>query len=221
MFRTIRETAMAPIPWYFDVISPFAYLQLEWLLRDWPGIELEPRPVVLGAVLSHHGQLGPAEIEGKREFTYRYVIWRGNELGIPIRFPPRHPFNPLAALRLIVAAGVSTSAVLRVFRHIWAEGRGGETAAELELPGRDLGIDDVAAAISQPAIKLSLKASTEAALVDGVFGVPTLVVHGERYFGQDATAFALAALERPQLLQEGEYARLATIPIGVRRDRVM
>ena len=65
---------MAAIPWFFDVISPFSYLQLEWLRRERPDLELEPRPVVLGAVLSHHGQLGPAEIHGKREFTYRYVI---------------------------------------------------------------------------------------------------------------------------------------------------
>lgn len=210
---------MAGIPWYFDVISPFAYLQLEWLARERTDLELEPRPVVLGAVLAHHGQLGPAEIAGKREFTYRYVLWRGQELGVPVRFPPRHPFNPLAALRLIVAAGASVAAVQRVFWHVWAEGRAAETAAELEPLARELGIDDVAAAISAPAVKLGLKASTDAALADGVFGVPTLVVHGHKFFGQDATALALAVLDRPELLQEGEYARLAAIPVGVRRDR--
>lgn len=210
---------MAAIPWYFDVISPFAYLQLEWLTRQRPDLSLEPRPLVLGAVLSHHGQLGPAEIEGKREFTYRYVIWRAQELGVPIRFPPRHPFNPLAALRLIVAAGADTASVQRVFRHIWRDGRAAETVAELEPLAREFGIDDTAAAISQPAVKAGLKASTDAALANGVFGVPTLVVHGHPFFGQDATAFALAVLERPQLLQEGEYARLSAIPVGVRRER--
>lgn len=210
---------MAAIPWYFDVISPFAYLQLEWLLRDWPDAELEPRPVVLGAVLSHHDQLGPAEIAGKREFTYRYVIWRARELGVPVRFPPRHPFNPLAALRLIVAAGATTAVVKRVFRHIWANGRGAETAAELEPVGRELGVDDVATTIAQPAVKAGLKASTDAALAAGIFGVPTLVAHGQLFFGQDATPFAMAVRERPQMLDEGEYARLAAIPVGVRRDR--
>jgi 2-hydroxychromene-2-carboxylate isomerase len=210
---------MAAIPWYFDVISPFAYLQLECLQRERPDLALEPRPLVLGAVLSHHGQLGPAEISGKREFTYRYVLWRAHELGVALRFPPRHPFNPLAALRLIIAAGATTPVVLRVFRHIWAEGRGSESAAELESLGRDLGIDDVAAAIGQPDVKARLKESTAAALADGIFGVPTLMVHGQPFFGQDATSFALAVLERPELLREGEYARLATIPIGVRRDR--
>lgn len=210
---------MAPIPWYFDVISPFAYLQLEWLLRERPEIALDPRPVVLGAVLSHHGQLGPAEIRGKREFTYRYVLWRGDELGIPVRFPPRHPFNPLAALRLIIAAGCGTTVVQRVFRHIWAQGHGAETAAELEPLARDLGIEDIAAEIARPEVKNRLKASTEEALTAGIFGVPTLLIHGQPFFGQDATTFALAAHSCPELLQQGEYARLSAIPVGVRRDR--
>lgn len=210
---------MAAIPWYFDVISPFSYLQLEWLQRERPELELQPRPVVLGAVLSHHGQLGPAEIPDKREFTYRYVIWRAHELGVPLRFPPRHPFNPLAALRLIVAAGATTAATLRVFRHIWAEGHGAETAAELAAVAAELGIDDGATAIADPAVKAALKAGTDAAIADGVFGVPTLIVQGQKFFGQDATTFALAVLQRPALLREGEYARLSAIPVGVRRER--
>lgn len=210
---------MTPIPWYFDVISPFAYLQLEWLQRNRPELALDPRPVVLGAVLSHHGQLGPAEIAGKREFTYRYVLWRGHELGVSVRFPPRHPFNPLAALRLIIAAGATVPVVQRVFRHIWAEGRGAETATELAPVAADLGIADVAAAISDPLVKDHLRLATDAALVAGIFGVPTLVVRGERFFGQDATPFALAVLEDPNLLQRGEYARLADIPVGARRER--
>lgn len=210
---------MVALPWYFDVISPFAYLQLEWLLRHRPDVALEPRPVVLGAVLSHYGQLGPAEIGGKREFTYRYVLWRGHELGVPVRFPPRHPFNPLAALRLIIAAGGGVPVVHRVFQHIWANGRGAETAAELAPLGAEFGIDDVAGAIAQPEVKERLKFSTEAAIAVGIFGVPTLIVEGENFFGQDATAFALAVKDRPQLLQEGEYARLAAIPVGVRRER--
>ena len=176
---------MVALPWYFDVISPFSYLQLEWLLRHRPDVVLDPRPVVLGAVLSHHGQLGPAEIRGKREFTYRYVLWRGDELGVPVRFPPRHPFNPLAALRLIIAAGGGVPVVQRVFRQIWAEGRAAETAAELAQLGGEFGIADVAVAIAKAEVKERLKASTDEAIADGVFGVPTLVVHGEPFFGQD------------------------------------
>jgi len=208
---------MHALPWYFDVISPYAYLQLEWLLRDRPELPLAPRPVVLGALLAHFGQLGPAEIPRKREFTYRYVVWRSRELGIPLQFPPRHPFNPLSALRLTIAAGGSTPVVQRVFRHIWTEGRAAETASDLAEIGAELGIDDVAAAINQPAVKQALKASTDAAIAAEVYGVPTLVVNGESFFGQDATAFALTLLESPSLLESDEFARLRDIPIGITR----
>ncbi|GMU45156.1 MAG: 2-hydroxychromene-2-carboxylate isomerase [Xanthomonadales bacterium] len=208
---------MAFLPWYFDVLSPFAYLQLEWITRDWPELVLEPRPVVLGAVLAHHGQLGPAEIRGKREFTYRYVIWRAWELGIPLRFPPRHPFNPLAALRLIVAAGGGIDAVRTVFRHIWAEGKGAESLEELAPLAAELGVDDHTARIADPVVKEALRASTDAALAAGIFGVPTLLVDGQCFFGQDATPFALAVQARPQMLREGEYARAAEIPAGASR----
>ncbi len=150
---------MTPLPWYFDVISPFAYLQLEWLQRDHPELVLDPRPVVLGAVLAHHGQLGPAEIPGKREFTYRYVVWRAQELGVQLKFPPRHPFNPLPALRLILAAGSTLRAVQAVFRHIWRDGHAGETIAELAPVMAELGID--ASSLSDAMVKDALRASTE------------------------------------------------------------
>jgi len=210
---------MNALPWYFDVISPFAYLQLECLRRDHPELPLDPRPVVLGAVLAHHGQLGPAEIAGKREFTYRFVIWRAQELGLPLHFPPRHPFNPLSALRLIIAAGGSVEVVERVFRHIWAQGRGCESREELASLAAELGIANLAAAISAPDIKSALKYSTEQALAAGVFGVPTLMVHGQAYFGQDATGLALAAWKHPEMLQQGEYARSTASPVGVQRSR--
>ncbi|MGE4073306.1 MAG: 2-hydroxychromene-2-carboxylate isomerase [Lysobacterales bacterium] len=210
---------MKGLPWYFDVLSPFAYLQLQALRRDHPEVALDPRPVVLGAVLAHHGQLGPAEIAGKREFTYRFVIWRAQELGLPLRFPPRHPFNPLPALRLIIAAGASIDVVQRVFRHIWEQGRGCETPEELESLAADLSLANLAEAITAPDIKAALKHSTEKALAAGVFGVPTLMVHGQPYFGQDATALALAAWKHPEMLQQGEYARLGAIPVGVQRSR--
>ena len=91
--------------WYFDFISPFAYLhwrKLRSLARERP---IELVPVALGAVLAAHGQKGPAEIRGKREFTYQHVLWLARREGVPLRFPPAHPFNPLTALRLSIVAG--------------------------------------------------------------------------------------------------------------------
>jgi hypothetical protein len=42
-----------------------------------------------------------------------------------LRFPPAHPFNPLAALRLCIAAGSDARATEAIFEWIWGQGRGG------------------------------------------------------------------------------------------------
>jgi 2-hydroxychromene-2-carboxylate isomerase len=204
--------------WYFDFISPFAYLQLPRILALRERIDIAPKPIVFGAVLKHHGQLGPAEILGKREFTYRFVQWRAERVGVPLRFPPAHPFNPLTALRLCVAAGADWRAVGAIFDHLWREGRSGENAPELTDVGRRLGIDDVAAATREETVKTALRANTEAALARGVFGVPTLDVGGELFWGEDATSMIEDWLTDPVRFSTGEYARIASLP-GVQRAR--
>lgn len=100
----------APIEWVFDVISPFAYLAPAAARAAAPGEGLRVVPVLLAGLLQHFGQLGPAEIPAKRRFTYRFALWRARTLGLPMRFPPAHPFNPLPGLRLIIAAGSTLAA---------------------------------------------------------------------------------------------------------------
>ena len=63
-----------PLDWYFDFISPFAYLQWRRLRRDHPQVALNPKPALFAAILNHVGQLGPAEIPQKRRHTYRIVL---------------------------------------------------------------------------------------------------------------------------------------------------
>lgn len=209
---------MPAATWYFDFVSPFAYLQCARMRALAERIEITPKPIVFGAVLKAHGQLGPAEIPGKREFTYRFVQWRAERIGIPLRFPPAHPFNPLAALRLCIAAGAHWPAIAAIFDHFWHEGRSGASAAELAELGSRLGIDDVAAAIADEAVKTMLRTNTETALARGVFGVPTLDLDGQLFWGEDATPMIEEWLDDPTRFSSDEYARIATLP-GVQRVR--
>ncbi|MEO5559133.1 MAG: 2-hydroxychromene-2-carboxylate isomerase [Dokdonella sp.] len=205
--------------WYFDFISPFAYLQLPRMraLRD--RVDITPTPIVFGAVLTHHGQLGPAEIAGKREFTYRFVQWQADSRGIRLRFPPEHPFNPLAALRLCIAAGSSWDAVAALFDHIWRDGNSGANAAELVAVGSALGVADVVTAIGADNVKEQLRANTEQAIAAHVFGVPTLQIDGESFWGDDACAMIEAYLDDPTVFRSAEYRRIAQLPRGVERSR--
>ena len=204
--------------WYFDVISPFAYLQLQAMRALHARIDVAPVPIVFGAVLARHGQLGPAEIPGKREFTYRFVQWQADRAGLPLRFPPAHPFNSLAALRLCLAAGGGWDAVQAIFDHVWRDGRAAG-AHDLRELARSLGIDDVDAAIARPDVKDALRASTDAAIAAGVFGVPTLRIGGELFWGNDATALIEDWLDKPTRFDAPEYRRIATLPRAVERKR--
>jgi len=205
------------VVWYFDFISPFAWLQ-------WPHIkalaEERPvtlRPVLLAGVLDRVGQKGPAEIPAKREFIYRHVLWRAREAGQPLRFPPAHPFNPLAALRLCIAAGSGVPATEAIFDWIWGQGREGDTIEALAPVATGLGIAEPAAAVADPAVKAQLKANFEAAMAEGVFGVPTLSIDGRLFWGSDAHDFALACLRDPDLWEEAEMHRVAHLPVGASR----
>ncbi|TNJ35731.1 2-hydroxychromene-2-carboxylate isomerase [Arenimonas terrae] len=208
---------MATIHWYFDFISPFAYLQ-------WPRVRelatrhpVELRPVLFAGVLDHIGQKGPAEIPAKRVFTYRHVLWRARQRGLPMRFPPAHPFNPLAALRLCVALDARPDATGAIFDWIWAQGRAGDSVEALAPLARTLGVADIAAAVAAPAVKQQLKANFEAALAAQVFGVPTLVIDGDLFWGDDAFDFALARLADPTLLDDDEMRRVSTLPVAAQR----
>ena len=199
--------------WYFDFISPFSYLH--WQKVKALPEAVTPVPIVFGAVLATHGQKGPAEIAGKREFTYRHVLWQARQEGVTLRFPPAHPFNPLAALRLCVAAGGTAQAVDALFDWIWKDGNAGDTLDALAPVAATLGID--AATAQGEAAKAQLRANTEAAIAAGVYGVPTLAFDGHLFWGNDAHAFALAALRNPDVLADTEMQRVSGLPVGVQR----
>ncbi len=207
---------MPPI-WYFDFISPFAFLQLPRVRALAGRWAIQPRPILFAAVLAHHRQLGPAEIKGKREFTYRMVQWTADASGVELKFPPAHPFNPMAALRLCIAAGSGWQAVDAIFAHIWKHGLAGDSAESLAALSAPLGIAEIEHAIAAASVKEQLRANTEEAIASGVFGVPTLKLGDELFWGNDATPMAECFLENPAVFSQGEYARICALPVGVKR----
>ncbi|KAA3653508.1 MAG: 2-hydroxychromene-2-carboxylate isomerase [Proteobacteria bacterium] len=201
------------VDWVFDFISPFAYLQSQQLAAVAAVADIRPVPVVFAGLLDHWGQRGPAEIPAKRRFTYRHVRWLAEQAGLPLVFPPAHPFNPIAALRLAVVAD-DLAAIQAMFRVIWGEGQDPNAEAGWAALSAAAGLSPEAAreAVAQPDCKARLRANGEAALAAGVFGVPTLLVDGEPFWGADATGMALAALADPAHFASAEYRRLDTLP---------
>ena len=84
---------MKTLTFWFDPISPYAYLAFEHLPQALEGCSyaVDYRPVLLAGLLGHWGQLGPAEIEPKRAWTFRQVAWQAHRLGIAMDTPAQHP----------------------------------------------------------------------------------------------------------------------------------
>lgn len=203
------------VAWYFDFISPFAYLHWQKVRTLMAERDVEPVPILFAAILNAHGQKGPAEIPGKREFTYRHVLWQARREGIPLRMPPAHPFNPIPALRLCIAAGNTAAAIDAIYDWIWAQGRTGDSVEALQPMLQRLGV--APEMLGSDAVKQALRANTDAALAAGVFGVPTLTVDDSLFWGNDVHDFALQAMADSDLLQDPEMRRVGSLPVGVSR----
>jgi 2-hydroxychromene-2-carboxylate isomerase len=211
---------MKQITFYLDFISPYAYLAFEKLPQALQGLSysVDYRPVLFAGLLKHHGQLGPAEIAPKRDWTYRQVLWNAHANGIPLQMPEKHPFNPLPLLRLALACGEQGLAnryvCETIFRHAWRGGADAGNAQRLEsvkqllAPGRDVGGD---------AVKGELKANTDDAIARGVFGVPTYEVDGKLFWGFDALAMLRAYLEGDAWFAAGDWDKAGRVGAGIAR----
>lgn len=210
-------TARREVAWYFDIVSPFAYLALPRVLALAETRPVTMRPILFGALLAKWGQLGPAEIAPKRLHTYRLVQYQAAQAGLRLRFPPRHPFRSLDAMRLLVALEAPVQAVRNVFDFVWGEGR--DPGTERDALATRLGIPDAEALVAQTGAKDRLRFLTEDAAEAGIFGVPTLAIGRELFWGADAMPMAGAFLADPDLFMTPEMARLKALPIGVERAR--
>jgi 2-hydroxychromene-2-carboxylate isomerase len=201
--------ASSSVDWYFDFVSPYAYIALHRL----PRAPIHYKPVLLAGLLNHWGQKGPAEIPAKRRWTYRWCAWWAKELGIPFRFPAEHPFNPLHHLRLALACDCRPEAVKRIFDSLWMSGENASDPARFAALCRELGVEP--ARLGEK--KEQLKTNTEEAAARGVFGVPSFVVDGEVFWGADSVAFLQSFLADPAVLHNEDMRRLDRLPVGAAR----
>lgn len=188
------------IEFYFDPVSPYAWLAAEQFSRlAQAGGQILSRPILLAALLNANATKGPAETPVKRAYVFRDVMRQAKRLGLPFRGPPSHPFNPLAALRALHAVEDELQRV-KLTRHllaaIWREGADVGDPTSLHGVLADGGFDagDLLAATGTEEIKLRLRDATQAAIDASVFGVPTFRLHDELFWGADRVDTVIWAL---------------------------
>ncbi len=216
------------IQFFYDPISPYAYLAFEQLPRALTGLNYSVAytPILFAALLKTYGQLGPAEIAPKRDWTYRQVMWQAKQLGVEFQMPSSHPFNPLPLLRLATSSSdeqgnTNRFVTQQIFNHVW---HGGADAADTPR------LSALAQALSgqinadETTAKARLKANTDMALQAGVFGVPSLVVDSKVFWGLDSIPMLREYLDDKNSDKSGWFDQgagwdaAAQVGVGIKRS---
>jgi len=201
------ESLGAALRFYFDYVSPYAYLAWTQIhaLAARHGRQVDPVAVLFAGMLEAHGTLGPAEVPAKRRYIYRDAVRTAARIGVAFESPPVHPFNPLVALRvsgLDIASGQRRALIDALFR----------AAARAGLDGEAL----VSAAATAEA-KARIRCQTDQAIAAGAFGVPTIIADGELFWGLDSLANLEAFLRGAAPSDPAGLARWESAPVKVTR----
>ena len=192
---------MTQMTFYFDLGSPFAYLTGSAYRRFCPGPSGgSPCPWALFKLTGRSSwamgtpdsrQAGMAEVER-----------RAGEYGLPaMLWPDPWPTNYLFAMRAATYAfqvGRGHEFTMQAFRHAFQHGHDLAIEEHVLRAATDVGLDahTVTEAASDPEIKLALRTATDAAHALGAFGVPTIAVADELFWGDDRLEDAAALLQR-------------------------
>lgn len=180
------------IRFYFDYISHNAYVAWVQLapLAEKYGFTIDPVPVLFAGLLEAHNQLGPAEVPAKLRWMTKNVLRKAALLGIPLHAPIFHPFNPLLVLRVSLLPLEETkrhALISALFQGVWVRGLHVSEPAVVEQLINELGLDGAAlvAQAQGPQYKARLRELTDEAIARGVFGVPSMEVGDELFWGYD------------------------------------
>jgi 2-hydroxychromene-2-carboxylate isomerase len=206
------------IDFYFDFACPYAYLASARIeeLASHTGAQVHLKPVLLGGIFRSLEQpqnmsttLNPAKARHNRLDLLRWASW----LEVPLHTPLKHPNRSVEALRhLLATPAESALAVVHAFYSLyWVEAADISDPAVLHECLSKLGLDAdaIAAESTSETVKQTLRERTDAAVELGVFGVPTFLVAGQLFFGQDRVEMVAEAAmgwePRSELIRQFDF----------------
>lgn len=219
--------ASSPLRFHFDYLSPYAYLAWTQIhdLAARHGRAVEPVPVLFAALLDHWGTKGPAEVAPKRVYVFKDALRSARRLGVPLAPPPTHPFNPLLALRassLPLEPSQRTALISALFSEVWGGGGGVTEPSVVAACAARCGLDGdaIVRSANDAATRDALRGATARAVAEGVFGVPTVAVDGELFWGLDALPHLDVHLRGDDPVDDALVARWAQVTAGAVRRAV-
>lgn len=219
---------MKKMTFYFDYISNNAYLawtQLETLEKKF-NLDIEIVPVLFAGLLKAHNNVGPAEIPAKRRWMSKNILRKAALLNVPIAAPKFHPFNPLLALRassLLVEEGQRRKLIDQLFKAAWVDQLHISEAEVVEQAASAAGLNgaDIVAQASTAEVSQRLKQQTQDAVAQGVFGIPTMMIDDELFFGYDDFVFIDSYLDGNEALSKEAFAswdQAVVMPSAMRKE---
>ena len=190
---SVSEAAAGRLDFWFDFNSPWCYLAALRIgsLARLRGLEVNWKPVHLAKLNARIGGRRPLEENPAFVDWYRQDLQDFAALqGVSCRYHPEFPLRPSRALRASLCAadeGGAEAFVIAVMAAYWTGNENIEDVALLARLGGDAGLDPrrVTSAAGGAGYKARLDANLEAAVNAGIFGLPTAVYRGKRYFGND------------------------------------
>jgi 2-hydroxychromene-2-carboxylate isomerase len=224
-FCAPNAVSSAVIRFYFDYESPNAYLAWTQLpqLAQRHGFTVEPVPVLYAALLDANGQLGPGEQPTKGRWMRANLLRKAALLKVPLNPPAFMPFNPLLALRVSLLPlddRMRRALITALFEAVWVRGLHVSEPAVVERVGHELGLPggELVARAQLPEVKAELRRQTAVAVARGVFGVPSMEVGSELFWGYDDFPYLELHLSGKDPLDPAESQRWATVrPSSMRR----
>jgi 2-hydroxychromene-2-carboxylate isomerase len=193
---------MKELNFYFDYLSPFSYFA--WVnlqkIKSEKGFQIHYHPVALGPLLNHWSIKGPGEVTPKREFLLKQCLRYAVKNNLEFTTPKTHPFNSIYALRLSLkgVAGVHQEKVIEtLWKAGWQKRIDMGEPDELLKVLRDAGLpaEELYEKSFLKEAKVELKSNIQTAISHGAFGVPSIIIDGELFWGNDALTDVIDFIE--------------------------
>ncbi|MGB5703427.1 MAG: DsbA family protein, partial [Polyangiales bacterium] len=160
------------------------------------------------------------EIEPKRVYMFKDCLRGAALLGLPFEPPATHPFNPLPSLRaslLEMDDDTRMALITRLYAATWAESRDIGSAEVVSALCAEVGVPNALERIQDPTIKKRLLDAGREVIAAGVFGVPTMIVDGELFWGTDSFPHLARFLAGDDPVRPEDSARWAAVQPSAKR----
>ena len=187
------------IDFYFDIISPYAYIAYKKILKI-KDINFKLKPILLGGLHSLAGITAPAFNKYKMKNMQNDCELVAKKNNISFKWNSKFPINSLNIMRgyLCVKDNKKEEYLNNFFEAYWKEDLDLSNEENIKILLKKLKIDehDFFNLIKNQDTKDKLKQFTQEAFEKEVFGAPTFIVNNKIFWGQDRLEYALDEIKK-------------------------